>query len=61
MVEENKGNYTHPDVQNEYLKLIASSILRKIARNIEHEVFGTIMADEVTNSSNKEQFVMCLC
>ena len=36
------------------------SILRNIARNIKHGVFCTIMADEFTNSSSKEQFVMCL-
>ena len=36
------------------------SILRDIASNIHKGVFYTIMADEVTDSSNQEQFVLCL-
>ena len=60
MVEEKKGKYTHPEVQNEYLKLMALSIFRNIAKNIKHGVFYIIMADRVTYSSSKEQFVICL-
>ena len=37
------------------------TILREISKNIQNSVYYTIMADEVTDSSNKEQFVVCLC
>ena len=36
------------------------TILRELSKNIQNSVYCTIMADEVTNSSNKEQFVVCL-
>ena len=36
------------------------SILRDIASNIQKGVFCIIMIDEVTDSSNQEQFVLCL-
>ena len=36
------------------------TFLREISKNIQNSVYYTIMADEVTNSSNKEQFVVCL-
>ena len=35
-------------------------ILREISKNIQNSVYYAIMADEVTDSSNKEQFVVCL-
>ena len=39
---------------------MALSILRDVARNIQNGVFYIIMADEVTDNSNQEQFVLCL-
>ena len=39
---------------------MALPILRDIASNIHKGVFYTIMADEVRDSSNQEQFVLCL-
>ena len=42
------------------MKIMALSILRDISRSIQNGVFYTIMADEVTDSSNREQFVLCL-
>ena len=39
---------------------MALSVLRDIAGNIHKGVFCNIMADEVTDSSNQEQFVLCL-
>ena len=36
------------------------TILREISKNIQNSVYYTIMANEVTNSSNKKQFVVCL-
>ena len=39
---------------------MALSILRGIASNIHKVVFYTRMVDEVTDSSNQEQFVLYL-
>ena len=36
------------------------NILREISKNIQNSVYYTIMADEETDSSNKEQFLVCL-
>ena len=36
------------------------TILREISKNIQNSVYYTIMADEVTDSSNEEHFVVCL-
>ena len=59
-LKKKSGKYTHPSIRNEFIKIMALSILRDIACNIRKGVFYTIMADEVTDSSNQEHFVLCL-
>ena len=59
-LKKRKGKYTHSDIQNEYLKIMTLSILRDMPHSIQNGVFYTIMADEVTDSSNQEQFLLCL-
>ena len=59
-LQKKRGKYTHPDSQNEFLKIMSLSILREIASNIQNGIYYTIMADEVTDASNDEQFVLCL-
>ena len=59
-LKKKSGKYTHPEMQNECLQLMSLTILREISKNIQNSVYYTIMADEVTDSSNKEQFVVCL-
>ena len=39
---------------------MALKILQDIAKDINNSIFYTIMADEVTDASNHEQFVICL-
>ena len=39
---------------------MALKILQDIAENINNSIFYMIMADEVTDASNHEQFVICL-
>ena len=39
---------------------MALSLLRDIAQNIRNSVFYSIMADETTDTSNREQFVLVL-
>ena len=51
--------YLHHDTQNEIIRLMAFIILRDIAKNINDSIFYSIMANEVTDYSNKEQFVIC--
>ena len=43
------NKYTAPDMQNEILKIMPYSVLRQIAASL------TIMVDETTDVSNKEQ------
>ena len=48
------------DTQNEFIRLIAFIILRDTAKNINKSIFYSIIAGEVTDCSNKEQFIICL-
>ena len=52
--------YTSAEVQNEMLQIMALSILRDISQNIRNSVFYSIMADETTDASNREQCVLVL-
>ena len=52
--------YTCADAQNEMIQIMALSILRDVAKNIRNSVFYSIMADETTDISNREQFVLVL-
>ena len=49
-MNRNTDNYMSPQIQNEYLKLMALNI----------GVYFSIMADECTDISNKEKFTICL-
>ena len=48
------------DIQNEWLQLMALSILREISFKIGTNGFFAVMADECTDISNKEQFAVCI-
>ena len=39
---------------------MALKILQDIAKDINNSIFNTIMADEVTDAFNNEQYVICL-
>ena len=51
--------YTAPDMQNEMLKVMALHVLRQVAYLIQTAPFMSIMVDETTDVSNKEQVVIC--
>ena len=51
--------YTAPDMQNEMLKVMALHVLRQVACLIQTAPFMSIMIDETTDVSNKEQVVIC--
>ena len=36
------------------------NVFREIAANLQNRVWYTIMADEVTDASNREQVIVCL-
>jgi hypothetical protein len=52
--------YTSPDIQNEIIKLMGISILRDITSQLQCTPFLTIMADETTDASNREQVTVFL-
>ena len=52
--------YTSPDIQNEFTKLMDLQILRYITINLQCSPFLTTMADETTEKSNQEQFMLFL-
>ena len=58
-LQRKSNKYTNPDVQNEILQLMALEILRNIAADLHNASFFTIMADECTDSANKEELVLC--
>ena len=55
------NKYTSPDIQNECLQLMAIHILREVSHNIADSHCFSIMADECTDCSNKEQFTINIC
>ena len=51
---------THHHIQNGLLQILVLDHLRRIARNICESGYFSLEADEVTDTSNKEQLVVCL-
>ena len=58
-LEKKSNKYTGHDVQNEMLQIMALRMLREIASNIQSSMF-TIMVDETTDASTREQVVIVL-
>ena len=59
-MKKKKEKYTSHEVQNEILKLMALRVLREISTNLHSTEFYTVMIDECTDISNKEQVVIVL-
>ena len=53
-----KNLYTSPQVQNELLSDIAILIKKSLSDNIKSSFVWTVMADETTDASNREQMVI---
>ena len=51
--------YTSSDMQNEMMKVMALQVLREVAMGIQNAPFYTIMVDETSDVSNREQVVIC--
>lgn len=58
-IQQKKDKYCSPQMQNEILKVMTLHVVRQIATSIQQANFFTIMADEVTDCSNKEQVTIC--
>lgn len=59
-LEKTRLKYTHNEIQNELLDLMAQHVLREKLKEIRENDFFAIMADEYTDISNLEQLSMCL-
>lgn len=57
---QNSDKYTCHQVQNEIIRIMALTVLRKLATDFHTSVHFFLMANEVTDSSNREQVVVCL-
>ena len=57
-VQKKTDKYTSGKMQNEMLKTMAFTILRKVALSLQRAHFYTVMVDETTDVNNSEQ-VLC--
>ena len=52
--------YTSPEIQNEIIKVMGLQVLRDVSADLQGSPFLTVMADETTDSSNREQVTLIL-
>ena len=57
-LKKKTNKYTSPEIQNECLQLMALHIRREVSCNIAGSHCFSILADECTDCSNKEQFTI---
>lgn len=55
-----KQSFTSPEIQNEILELLASTVVRQIARDVHHQGVFAVMADETRDCAGTEQVAICL-
>ena len=60
IMQRKTRKYTDHHIQNELLKVVALGHLRKIASEIRESGYFALESDEVTDSSNQEQIIVCL-
>ena len=58
-MEKKREKYLHHDTQNVIIRLMVFMILKDMAKSINDSIFYSIMADEVRDCSNQEQFLIC--
>ena len=54
------ATYTSSHIQNQILDVLGSTIVRKILHKVKNACYYTLIADEVTDCSNKEQLSLML-
>ena len=57
--EKKQNQYVHVGYQNEIIRIMAFILINGIAENINESHYYSIKADEVPDSSNVEQLVLC--
>ena len=56
-LEKKTDKYTSPDMQNEIIKTMA---LRQVIESISSSLFLSLIVNQTTDMSNKEQLVLCI-
>lgn len=59
-LEKKRDKYTSHDIQNEVISIMANSVIRDLVSDIRQGGFFSIICDEYTDMSNKEQLTMCI-
>ncbi|XP_066925948.1 zinc finger MYM-type protein 1-like [Clytia hemisphaerica] len=59
-LDQSARKYTHHDVQNELLDIVARQVLSAKLEQIQQNDIFSIMCDEYTDQSNKEQMTFCV-
>ena len=59
-IRKKADKFTLPEIQNEILKIMALKLLRTIAAGIHESPYFTVMIDETTDITNKEQCTQCV-
>lgn len=52
--------YTSKDIQNELIGIMANMVMAEIVDKVNGAKYYSLLVDETTDTSNKEQAVICL-
>lgn len=58
-ISRKQAKFTSHDVQNEVLNIMSNNVIRQLLESVRGNIYS-IMADEYTDVSNKEQLTFCL-
>ena len=59
-LEKKKEKFTHSEIQNELIEIMAMTVLRRIVKRIQDTDYFSFMSDETTDCSNHEQGAVVL-
>ena len=59
-IDKKRGKFLHHESQNEILKIMALAVLRQLVKMIQSADFWTLMSDETTDITAKEQAVILI-
>ena len=59
-IKKKSNKYTSPDIQNELIRLMATSILRDLSKLLQGSQFLSVMIDETTDVTNQEQVTIVM-
>ncbi len=59
-LQKKTNKYTSHEIQNNLIKVMALSVLRKIAEKLHESPFLTVMIDETTDTTNQEQVTVVI-